>query len=56
MTMTDKFLANNDAYAAAFTKGDLPMPPAAKRRGRGLHGRPTRPGPSSSASRRATPT
>src|SRR5436190_1990017 len=30
MTMTDKFLANNDAYAAAFTKGDLPMPPAAK--------------------------
>jgi carbonic anhydrase len=30
MTMSDKYLANNDAYAAAFTKGDLPMPPAAK--------------------------
>jgi carbonic anhydrase len=27
MTMTDEFLANNDAYAAAFDKADLPMPP-----------------------------
>ena len=28
MTVTDEFLANNDAYAAEFSKGDLPLPPA----------------------------
>jgi len=28
MTVTDELIANNDAYAAAFTKGDLPLPPA----------------------------
>jgi carbonic anhydrase len=28
MTVTDELVANNDAYAAAFTKGDLPLPPA----------------------------
>ena len=27
MSVTDELLANNDAYAAAFTAGDLPMPP-----------------------------
>ena len=30
MTATDTFLANNDAYAASFTKGDLPTPPGKK--------------------------
>jgi carbonic anhydrase len=28
MTVTDEFLTNNDAYAAQFDKGDLPLPPA----------------------------
>ena len=28
MTVTDELLTNNDAYAARFTKGDLPLPPA----------------------------
>ncbi|MCW2724663.1 MAG: Carbonic anhydrase-related protein [Frankiales bacterium] len=28
MTVTDELLSNAQAYAAAFTKGDLPMPPA----------------------------
>ncbi len=28
MTITDELIANNAAYAAAFTKGELPMPPA----------------------------
>jgi carbonic anhydrase len=28
MTVTDELLANNAAYAAGFTKGDLPLPPA----------------------------
>ncbi len=28
MTVTDEFLTNNDSYAAEFTKGDLPLPPA----------------------------
>ena len=28
MTVTDELLANNDSYAAAFSKGDLPLPPA----------------------------
>jgi carbonic anhydrase len=28
MTVTDELLANNDTYAAAFSKGDLPLPPA----------------------------
>ena len=28
MTVTDELLANNDTYAAQFTKGDLPLPPA----------------------------
>src|SRR6478735_2417854 len=27
MSTTDELLANNDRYAAAFDKGDLPMPP-----------------------------
>jgi hypothetical protein len=27
MTITDQFLANNEAYAASFDKGGLPMPP-----------------------------
>src|SRR4029077_8052126 len=27
MTVTDELLANNEAYAAAFDKGDLPLPP-----------------------------
>jgi carbonic anhydrase len=30
MTVTDQLLANNETYAAAFTKGDLPMPPGKK--------------------------
>ena len=28
MTVTDELLANNDSYAAGFSKGDLPLPPA----------------------------
>jgi carbonic anhydrase len=28
MSVTDQLLANNDAYAATFDKGDLPMPPS----------------------------
>jgi carbonic anhydrase len=28
MTVTDEFLDNNAAYAAGFTKGSLPLPPA----------------------------
>ena len=28
MTVTEELLTNNDRYAAAFDKGDLPMPPA----------------------------
>ena len=30
MSVTDQLLANNAAYAAAFDKGDLPLPPAKK--------------------------
>ena len=30
MSVTDELLANNRAYAASFTKGDLPMPPSRK--------------------------
>jgi carbonic anhydrase len=30
MTVTDTFLENNAGYAAGFTKGDLPLPPAKK--------------------------
>jgi carbonic anhydrase len=30
MTVTDQLLQNNDAYAAAFDKGNLPMPPGKK--------------------------
>jgi carbonic anhydrase len=30
MSVTDELLANNDAYAAAFDHGDLPLPPAKK--------------------------
>ncbi|HEX3539112.1 MAG TPA: carbonic anhydrase [Acidimicrobiales bacterium] len=30
MAVTDELLAHNDAYAAAFDKGDLPLPPAKK--------------------------
>jgi carbonic anhydrase len=30
MTVTDELVANNEAYAAAFDKGDLPLPPARK--------------------------
>jgi carbonic anhydrase len=30
MTSTDDLIANNAGYASAFTKGDLPMPPAKK--------------------------
>ncbi len=30
MSPTDEFLQNNEAYAAGFSKGDLPMPPGAK--------------------------
>jgi carbonic anhydrase len=30
MSKTDELLANNDAYAAAFEKGSLPMPPSLK--------------------------
>lgn len=30
MTVTDEFLAANEAYAADFAKGDLPLPPARK--------------------------
>ena len=30
MTETDTFLKNNEAYAASFDKGDLPMPPGRK--------------------------
>jgi carbonic anhydrase len=30
MSVTDELVANNDAYAAQFDKGDLPMPPAKK--------------------------
>ncbi|MBV9534740.1 MAG: carbonic anhydrase [Solirubrobacterales bacterium] len=30
MTATDELLANNEAYAASFDKGDLPLPPGRK--------------------------
>lgn len=30
MSVTDEFLAANQTYAAGFTKGDLPLPPARK--------------------------
>ncbi len=30
MTATDELIANNDAYAASFDKGELPLPPAKK--------------------------
>ena len=30
MSATDELLANNQAYAAAFDKGDLPLPPGKK--------------------------
>ncbi len=30
MSATDDLLANNEAYAASFDKGDLPLPPARK--------------------------
>jgi carbonic anhydrase len=30
MSVTDELLVNNDAYAADFAKGDLPLPPARK--------------------------
>ncbi len=30
MSHTDELLANNEAYAASFDKGDLPLPPGAK--------------------------
>jgi carbonic anhydrase len=30
MTVTDELLANNEAYAAGFDKGELPIPPAKK--------------------------
>ncbi len=30
MSATDELLANNEAYVAAFDKGDLPLPPAKK--------------------------
>ncbi len=30
MSVTDELLANNDAYVAAFDKGDLPLPPGKK--------------------------
>jgi carbonic anhydrase len=30
MTATDDLIANNDAYAASFEKGELPLPPATK--------------------------
>jgi carbonic anhydrase len=30
MSSTDEMLANNEAYAATFDKGDLPMPPGKK--------------------------
>jgi carbonic anhydrase len=30
VSVTDELLANNEAYSAAFDKGDLPMPPAKK--------------------------
>ena len=30
MTATDELLANNEAYAASFDKGELPLPPGKK--------------------------
>src|SRR5947209_17858313 len=30
MSETDKLLANNESYVAAFDKGDLPLPPGRK--------------------------
>src|SRR4051794_28822745 len=30
MSVTDELLRNNEAYAASFDKGDLPLPPAKK--------------------------
>jgi carbonic anhydrase len=30
MSVTDELIANNEAYAASFDKGDLPMPPGKK--------------------------
>jgi carbonic anhydrase len=30
MSVTDELVANNEAYAASFDKGDLPLPPARK--------------------------
>ena len=39
MSVTDELAANNEAYAASFDNGDLPLPPAQEARRRGLHGR-----------------
>ena len=30
MSVTDELVANNEAYAAQFDKGDLPLPPGRK--------------------------
>jgi hypothetical protein len=30
VSVTDELLANNEAYAASFDKGELPLPPAKK--------------------------
>ena len=55
MALLDEVRAANDAYAAEFTKGDLPMPPGRKVRGRRLHGRPARPGQGAWSGRRRRP-
>ena len=40
MSVTDELLAHAEAYAAAFDKGSLPLPPAKQVAVGGVHGRP----------------
>ena len=56
MSVTDELLANNEAYAASFDKGDLPLPPGEEGRGRRLHGRAPEPLRHPRAAARATRT
>ena len=50
MSVTDELLQNAEQYAAAFDKGDLPLPPGEEGRRRGVHGRAARPARTCSAS------
>ena len=56
MSQIDELLANNEAYAAAFDKGELPLPPGEEARGRRVHGRAAEPVRRARAAARATRT